>query len=455
MSELNRIDEDLPPQVATLAQAMRDLFRGLGISTRRYAARRAYDSSTVSRFLGGRRLPPWEFVLNLLHDVAEERGTIPTEETIGMLRELHTAALQAGSSPVHKMQLLQQQLAQADQETRRAAMRERLLEETLQDREHRIRDLQMRYHELQAASVPSAQEAGDATLPGEAAEEGAQLRSEIRDLQAELGRVRVLHRQAEQRCEQMERQLAEAETTAGRAGANGLVPEVLVPDPGNGLMTGDGSSGTSTVSGLFGATIHGDVNVITNGAKMDEEYARSLTVRVLNDTDHLQGNGLLVDGETVITVGYLLSNGEPQVPGPAVSVLKDDRSIWADPVEIHTTAFQGRPFFVAALRLSEPLPFPDRPLTIDLHPVMGSQLLVSAYAVNDPYSCLLDVKGRTGDWLRVSGPLMEAAGGAPAFSGKGGLAGLIATWNRDKDRGHLLPVSALLALTTVNLNTYR
>ncbi|PJJ01994.1 hypothetical protein BX264_2318 [Streptomyces sp. 2333.5] len=451
MGELRRFDEGLPPEVVALAQALRDLFMGLGISTRRYAARRAYDSSTVSRFLGGRRPPPWEFVLNLLHDVAEERGTVPTEETIGMLRELHTTALQAGNSPVHKMQLLQRQLAEADQEARRAAMRERLLEDTLQDREHRIRDLQMRYRELQAASVQLPPEEGVTAPPGGPAEEHARLRTEIHDLQAELGRVRALHRQAEERCEQLERQLTETEKAAGQTEGIAL-PELLRSNAGDRPMMGDGASGAPGIRNHF-EYVHGDINVIHDGWLVDEEYVESLTVRVVDEVTGHRGNGLLVDAETVVTVGHVLSAEEPGVPGPEVTVLSGERSVRAVPVESHTVDLRGFAYPVVVLRLSGALPFPERPLTVDLRPTTGSQLLVSAYSVDDRYSCLLDVKGRTGDSLRVSGEIADGLGGAPAFSSTGGLAGLLAMWDREKDRGHVLPASTLLALTTVNLST--
>ncbi|MCX4964022.1 hypothetical protein OHA98_04140 [Streptomyces sp. NBC_00654] len=478
MSELKRVDEGLEPEVAALAQALRDLFLGIGISTRRYAARRAYDSSTVSRYLGGRRLPPWEFVLNLLNDVAEERGTVPTEQTIGMLRELHTTALRAGNSPVHKMQLLQRQLAEADQEARRAAMRERLLEDTLQDREHRIRDLQMRYRELQAAPAPSAREPGDGGSSGETSEERDRLRAEIHGLQAELGRVRALHRQAEERCEQLERQLTEAEaeaqttaaqtaaaqtaaaqtaaaqtTAAGRTGGPALVSEALGPSVWSGHTTGNVTSETSRSNNYFEA-VHGDVNVVTSGWMVDEEYVDSLTVRVMNEGNGLLGHGLLVDARTVVTFGFGLPSEQQPVPGTVLTVRSGERDVRAVPTEVHVVALQRYPMRVVALRLSDSLPFPERPLFADLRPAPGSQLLVSGYLRDDRYSCLLDVKGRTGESLRVSGEIVKGLAGAPAFSSTGGLAGLVALGNPEKNVGHVLRASALLDLPTVGMSAW-
>ncbi|TQE34054.1 hypothetical protein Sipo8835_16175 [Streptomyces ipomoeae] len=458
MSELKRVDEDLPPEVLALAQALRDLFQGLGISTRRYAARRSYDSGTVSRYLSGRRLPPWEFVLNLLHDVAEERGNVPTEETIGMLRALHDAALRAGNSPVHKVQLLQRQLAEADQEARRAAMRERLLEDAVQDREHRIRDLQMRYRELQAASVSSAEEGlGDATSSGGSAEEHARLRAEIHDLQEELARVRALHRRAEERCEQLERQLADAERTAERVGETALLPEVFVPDARNGDRASSGASG------VFGqsTTVHGDLNVFTSGWQVDEEYVESVTVQMIRgDTKH-RGNGLLVDAETVVTFEHLLPLGGWRTSSFKAVVRGDGRIVRAASIERYAVTHRKKQYYVVALRLYHPLPFPARPLTADQRPTPGSQLLVNAYTWDGPYSCVLEVNGRTGEWLRVSGEIKSDLDGAPAFSSTGGLVGLLSIGepglfgprDSERGRGHILPVSTLQALKSVNLST--
>ncbi|OQD55769.1 hypothetical protein BM536_014955 [Streptomyces phaeoluteigriseus] len=467
MSELKPIDDGLAPEVVALAQALRDLFAGLGISTRRYAARRTYDSSAVSRFLGGRRLPPWEFVLNLLHDVAEERGTAPTEETIGMLRTLHTAAVQSGNGPVHKVQLLERKLAEADQEARRAAARERWLEDTLQDREHRIRDLQMRFRELQAMPVSPLTEPVTGAPSGDAADEHARLRAEIRELQAELERVRALHRQAEERCGQLERQLADAEETAQREGEVALLPELLplIPD-GSGAAFRSAADVRNEVVNAPGALplnsvyqfghIHGDVSVVTDTWQVDEEFVASVSVRLCAGDEHV-GNGLLFDAETVITTGVVLERAlGTSASGHVMEVVSGELRVRAEQIEIRDLPGFGshglgvRPS-LAVLHLAEPVAFPDQVLVFDWRHTPGRQSLVSAYAMQGRYSCLLDVKGRSGDWLRVSGELVDGLFGAPAFSSTGALTGLVAARSTDKRAGLLLPVSAFRALTTITL----
>ncbi|CAM5719325.1 Response regulatory domain-containing protein OS=Streptomyces antimycoticus OX=68175 GN=SANT12839_049540 PE=4 SV=1 [Streptomyces antimycoticus] len=54
--------------------------------------RRHRDPSTISRFLSGTRIPPWEFVFDLLTDLAARRGVASTA-AIKLVRELHRAAV--------------------------------------------------------------------------------------------------------------------------------------------------------------------------------------------------------------------------------------------------------------------------------------------------------------------------------------------------------------------------
>ncbi|MFI1969414.1 hypothetical protein BLA24_14295 [Streptomyces cinnamoneus] len=437
MGELLPFGDGLSPETRALAQALRELFAGLGISERRYAARRSYDSSTVSRYLSGQRMPSWEFVLNLLHDVAEERGTVPTAETTEMLRARHTAALKAGKSPTHKVQLLEQQLAVADQQARKVAARERWLEDTLRDREHRIRDLQM---QLQAGPGPLGPEAGAL------GDDHVELRAEIEQLKQELARARALHRQAEERCEELERQLAEADRGEGE----GAKPVGVVPE-------GD------SVAGWTGTVIHGDVHVTTAGGwNVDEELVASATVSIL--TQGVLSNGLLVDRTTVVTSWASLSS----VVMPAEAEVLDRwhgtrvpaRVVERLPPEMGPVADSSRPYpGLAVLRLSRPWTAPTPALRLGRQPLPGSQLLVNASGGRDaetagPYSCLLEVKGRTGSWLRVEGELVRGLWGAPAFNvATGELVGMVSSLNMTTQKGLLAPAEALLDLTTLNFTT--
>lgn len=151
MGELQALDQDLPEPARILAQELRTLFEGLGVSLNRYAARMHRDAGAVSRFLGGRRVPPWAFVYDLLVESTERQGAVPpTQSVVTHLRRLHHDALRTGGSPGHQVQLLQDQLAEADRDASRAASRERELETALQTAQHHIAQLLVREREIEA-----------------------------------------------------------------------------------------------------------------------------------------------------------------------------------------------------------------------------------------------------------------------------------------------------------------
>ncbi|AJT66230.1 hypothetical protein T261_4587 [Streptomyces lydicus] len=448
MADLQPFDDDLAPERVALAQALRDLFRGLEISERRYAVRRSYDSSTVSRFLNGKRLASWTFVLNLLHDVAEKRGTVPTAETTEMLRALHMAAAKAGKSPVHKVQLLEQKLARADEEARRTAQRERWLEDTLQDREHRIRDLQMRQRELETALAEGASYGGygDGTD-----EELARLRAEVAALQEELERTREHHRAAEERCERLERELAEAEGR-GRLPDTAGAPDVARTDeraPASGEPAG---------VDLRNAHFNGDVYFNSDTWAVDEDFVDAVTVRV-GRGGRFGGNGLLLDAGTVVTTAGAVLHPDPAVGSLTVTTAGGHRvaAVVAECLPAWESGDRYQWGFpnLALLKLADPVDGPFHVPDPGVKVAPGSRLLVSGYGLGgarrwERHSCVLQLQGRTGDWLRVEGELVDGLTGAPAFhSASGALAGLVSARLMEGQGGLLTPVAALRGLTSL------
>ncbi|MGZ2362416.1 protein kinase, partial [Streptomyces sp. 372A] len=190
------------PEEAALAAQLTTLFDSLAISYRRFAAGRPYDHSTVYRYLKGERPPSWGFIHDLLYAVAEAQGTVPTAEAIGLFRKLHSDALRAGGSPQHKVLFLEQQLAEAHRRARQTAAREQYLAQAVEEHQNRIRSLEIGHRELEATTAATAAETEG---------ERAQLYAEIEELKVKLARARQLHQQAEERCNQLERQLAESE----------------------------------------------------------------------------------------------------------------------------------------------------------------------------------------------------------------------------------------------------
>jgi CheY-like chemotaxis protein len=205
MGELRPLAEDLDADCRAFAEALRTLFDGLGVSVRRYAARRFRDPGTISRYLGGTRVPPWEFVVDLFDDLTEQYGSAPTPLALDHVHELHRSAVRAGGSPGHGVQVLQQQLAVADREAWQASMQEEVLGEALLDRQHRIADLEARLGVLEAQRA-----AGGGVLQAQRQD----LVEQVLHVEGELEQARMRVMLAESRCGLLERQLAVAESAA-------------------------------------------------------------------------------------------------------------------------------------------------------------------------------------------------------------------------------------------------
>src|ERR1044072_5603960 len=216
MGELPPVGENLPEECRAFAVELRKLFDGLGVSVRRYAARRFRDPSTISRYLSGTRVPPWEFVIDLLADLAECRGSAATPPAIEVVRELHRSAVRTSGSPGHALEILQIQLADADREARRSSVHEDALGEALLDRRHRIADLEVRLSQTEAAWAAERARAAalERNFPDhqELVKERDLLRQEVRRRTEGLEDVRQGGRLAEDRCQMLERQLAMVES---------------------------------------------------------------------------------------------------------------------------------------------------------------------------------------------------------------------------------------------------
>ncbi|NJP46113.1 response regulator [Actinacidiphila epipremni] len=227
MGELRPLADDLDDDCRRFAQALRTLFAGLGVSVRRYAARRYRDAGTVSRYLSGARVPPWEFVVDLFADLATDHGAPATSLTLDHVKELHRSAVQAVAPARGGVEVLEQQLADADREARRATAQEDLLGDALLDRQHRIADLEVRLNLLESAWA-AERERTAAPPPPEAPEsvdglraERRRLEEQVRSLEADLEEARLRVLLAESRCDILERQLAIAE---------GPLPGLPAPD---------------------------------------------------------------------------------------------------------------------------------------------------------------------------------------------------------------------------------
>ncbi|MFF8975354.1 helix-turn-helix domain-containing protein [Streptomyces cellulosae] len=230
MGELVPLSDEIPEEARELATELRRFFKTLNISVRRYAARSNYDPATVSRYLNGKRVPPWSFVQGLLTDVTEHRGHPLQHEAFEVIRRLHRAALQASNARLYAVQELQDKLAEADKEHRRAELRERVLVEAMEARQRRIAELENEVLELNSSLLEERERSATVDQQVErfsaTEEELARLREEVQELRQQLARAHELSEQAEARCERLEEQLAEAEDIA-RAGQEAREQERL------------------------------------------------------------------------------------------------------------------------------------------------------------------------------------------------------------------------------------
>ncbi|MEU0401616.1 response regulator [Streptomyces sp. NPDC006197] len=236
MGELRPLGDGLSNPSRALAEALRELFEGLHVSVRRYAARRRLDPGAVSRYLNGTRLPPWQVISDLLADVAELRGTAVTTEAIEFLRGLYGAAVDAVSSPKHAVEILEQQLADADRVSRRSSVRGDVLGDALLDRTQRIADLETRLNQLEADRIAERKRADElaAAHPDVFGliQERNELQQEVDRLGVALMEAQAQRDAAEGRCDLLERQLDAVEQTSAAVlpAVPHTMPKILIVD---------------------------------------------------------------------------------------------------------------------------------------------------------------------------------------------------------------------------------
>ncbi|MYT92401.1 hypothetical protein GTY40_15310 [Streptomyces sp. SID8359] len=224
---LAALKEGLAPEKRALAEDLRALFGALDVSVRRYAVRRHLDASSVTRYLSGERVPPWEFVAGLIGDVREVSAPL-TPAAEAALHETHRAALKTNRRS-SEMQTLQDELAVADEETRRIKARQRALEEAIVDRERTLQESVSRCRrlEVQIDEEQSAHRADIALWEGEYEQirrECHDLSQEVLFLQEALAVARAELIAAEGQCHQLEADLDAMSRLEGRGeGASSLM----------------------------------------------------------------------------------------------------------------------------------------------------------------------------------------------------------------------------------------
>lgn len=257
MGELRPLSGDLPETTRALAQALRELFKGLEVSVRLCAARRQWDPGSLSRYLNGTRLPSWKVVRELLADLGEHRGTAVTPEAVELVRELYRAASDAGASQHHAVEVIEEQLADAD----RRSMRTNVQGDALLDRTNRIHDLEVRLSQLKAdwkAERGRADELAAAhPNASQLLEERDVLQQQVTQLAKELRKTRE-ERAAAEACRQLlERQLEALEHPA----VPPAVPDDAMPKI---LIVGDQPDNLLALTAILG-TLDQDLVAVSSG----------------------------------------------------------------------------------------------------------------------------------------------------------------------------------------------
>jgi hypothetical protein len=212
---LEPISDGTSEENRALATALRTLFAALDMSVRRYGARCHTDPGTVSRYLKGTRVPPWNFIKDLLAHVAEHREQQANDETVALLRQLYVKAAGAstGTGRVADLQLL---LEEADQQAREAASLERLLQQALQESQQQVDQLNVEMQSLRAARAADRQTASKeieryASEADSLRAEKDQLEQEVALLRGQLAEAKAARMLAEEQCDRLERQIEDAE----------------------------------------------------------------------------------------------------------------------------------------------------------------------------------------------------------------------------------------------------
>ncbi|MGP3954275.1 helix-turn-helix domain-containing protein [Streptomyces sp. 7N604] len=230
MGELETLGESSSCEAVALGRELRVLHSALGISVRRYASRCHFDPGTVSRFLNGKRVPPWGFVMGLLTEVAEHRGEPATPEAIAHLRQLHRKAITV-SAATGRVQELQHLLEETDEQVREYQAREQATAELLQDRQRRLQQVRLEMRAVEAARAVDREEHETVLAEQQRAQdrlraERDQLQRQVTRLTKELADAQRATALAEERCAQLERQLDAAEEAERRE-----EPEDVPPHP--------------------------------------------------------------------------------------------------------------------------------------------------------------------------------------------------------------------------------
>ncbi|EHM25669.1 hypothetical protein OG771_39430 [Streptomyces anulatus] len=227
---LRPLAEGLQPEVRELACAMRGLFKATQKSLRQFAVYHHFAPGTVSRYLGGRRIPEKNFVDALLKSACKAHGVELTPDVQAYTYRLHREALLAQQPGRYRLQMASDKLEEAILEKEQAELDIRALRLSVSDQKRELSRLERQQREIErSATEDRARSAAEIEIyRGQQRDLETQcdeLREEIDRLEAELKQAEHERDDAWVLCLELEEQLASAEEDAEREELKELVEE--------------------------------------------------------------------------------------------------------------------------------------------------------------------------------------------------------------------------------------
>ncbi|HEY6787062.1 MAG TPA: hypothetical protein VI365_07100 [Trebonia sp.] len=187
-SVLKPLDPDLRPEVRVWVDELRAVWQATGLSMGQFAVLHPFDKGTISRYLGGHRVPGERHFLDALLTTLESYGRPVTPAVREYLTGLQMSALEAAHPHEYRVRLVKDELEIALTGRLEAERYARALEEQLADRNREIQELTEDRSRLRA------------TMDGEY----ARLIQEIEKLSKDLALAQSRSVRADQRCAELE-----------------------------------------------------------------------------------------------------------------------------------------------------------------------------------------------------------------------------------------------------------
>lgn len=201
----SEVERGAAPEVVTLGKTLTGLFNGLGVTQKVYGVRVGLDNTTVSRYLGGNRVPPKPFIEQLVREVEGELGLPLQESAKETVHQQYLAALKVTSrSGEYELAVMRDELELAKREVARERRTVESLHLLLDSKEEEAQGLKVDVQRLaldwaRERSTTQSAAAGLRKAYEDSAGQADSLMEQIRELKAQLGEAEARRETAEGR----------------------------------------------------------------------------------------------------------------------------------------------------------------------------------------------------------------------------------------------------------------